>query len=370
MNETLTDQLNKLQTPSPSGATIAKKKKQPFNHGVHKLPSELLLRIFQTGAEIDRATLTKDSCHIGMQDTITVCRYWREIAINCPMLWTHIHITRPGPYHLASLYLTRAGASTLLDITIEMGRRWCGDLSQFAGYASWSRHFEPAGELINFLGSQGAAVSRWKSLSVRAPDIAVLLTFLGLLSAEASPALRFLSCKLSHDKHLIARRYITNLEAHDNGALQLSPFVVSRIEFDYLSWTRVFDLPSPVFSGITELKFTSCPSWCSSSQIQELLLLNPQLEVLSVGTSKPYKWDRIHSIGFNQFILAISRMVDAPALRKISITSFVCTEGQEGDEGIDMGRLFYEGQGTQTLGKHHYPALENLISTTSFTGNI
>ncbi|KAH7325421.1 hypothetical protein B0J17DRAFT_772303 [Rhizoctonia solani] len=366
MSETLTDQLKKRQIPSPNDPTMTKKKRQSFDNGIHKLPSELLLRIFQTGAEIDRATRQKDSCHLGVQDTVTqVCSYWREIAINCPMLWTHIHITRPGPYHLASLYLTRAGASTLLGITIEMRRRWCEDFFQHIRHSYWKYYRDSAAELIVFLASQGAIASRWKSLLVCAPRIDALLTFTGLLSAEATPALRFLSRKLSHNNLFLVKRCIEDLENYNSNALQLSPFAVPRIGFDYLSWNRVFDQPSPVFSRITELKFTSRPSWCSPSQLRDLLLLNPQIEFLSFVDCPSILMTRLNTLKLSTFqylfwILAILRMVDAPALRKLSVTSFVCTEGQEGDEGIDMGRLFYEGQGTPTLGKHHYPILEEL----------
>src|SRR5690348_4302706 len=103
-----------------------------------------------------------------------------------------MHITRPGSHHLASLYLSRVGAVTPLDINIELRTRYY--TSSEIEYDDWKRQREAVPALVKYLVSNGAPVSRWKSLSVCALQPDVLLKFIGIICAEAAPALRFLSC--------------------------------------------------------------------------------------------------------------------------------------------------------------------------------
>ncbi|KAH7325472.1 hypothetical protein B0J17DRAFT_226146 [Rhizoctonia solani] len=333
-----------------SDPEITPRKKQPDDSRVHKLPSELLLRIFLIGEEIDRAARPRELWYLGMQDIVTqVCSHWRDIAVNCPMLWTHIHITRPGPRHLASVYLARAGAVTLLDINIEMRARYYNGLE--IGDDDWKHQRAAVPEILYFLDSCGAPVSRWKSLSVSALEPDVLLKFIGTLCAEAAPALRFLSCRLSRLVSVSSEDRIIRDPQYSSDFYQLSPFVVPSlrcVELDRLPWSYVFDRPPPVFAGLTELRLTSGATLSSPAQLQELLSFNPQLEVLSLSTSdtsyevlnnlepvsQRIRMQQLNTLSVNTIMnlswaLSVLQLIEAPVLKRLSLSSFVSTKAED-----------------------------------------
>ncbi|CAE7100068.1 unnamed protein product [Rhizoctonia solani] len=353
--------------------------------GIHKLPPELLLRIFQAGEASERAAHPKDQSYLGLQDIATqVCGRWRNLAIGCPTLWTYIHVTRPSARALARLYLARAGPGTLLDLDIKIQRGWCE--GQDIGYDDWDSQRVVVQEFLEFLSSHGATVNRWKTLDLCSPEPGVLLGFIGTLSTETAPALRFLSCRLCHHGRSDKGRYLSRQPQHPKNAYQLSPFIVPKFKFDRLSWCCVFDRSSPVFSGLTELRFTSWPSRCSPSQLQALLLLNPQLELLSLGTSDLYKWEilreieffidvesvrmvQLHTLSVETikdlfWVIGVLKLIDAPVLKKLSIAAFVCTEKQEAEVQylcrLPCGPRAMDEEGDSTLGKPRYPYLNEL----------
>ncbi|CAE6523756.1 unnamed protein product [Rhizoctonia solani] len=378
MAEAFVDKFTKL---SEQVYSLEITKQDMCHRGIHKLPPELLLRIFQIGEESERATLPKEQGSTRIQDLATqICSHWRNVAISCPTLWNYIHIIHPGPHYLIARYLARAGPGVLLDLDIKLQCGWCEGLD--VGHDDWESQSKTVAELLGFLASHGASTNRWRSLMICSPEPGRLLEFTGILSAETAPALRFLSCRLCHHGRSNGGRYIRDPQKHNNNALELSPFIVPGFRFDRLSWCCIFNPNSPIFSGMTELKFTSWPSRCSPAQLQELLLLNPQLELLSLGTSDLYLWEppavlrsftdcqsirmpQLHTLTIGTindlyWVVGVLNLIDAPVLRKLSISSFVCTEKYEGAVKYLCRLPCKDEEGDPTLGKPRYPILNEL----------
>ncbi|THV00843.1 hypothetical protein K435DRAFT_818198 [Dendrothele bispora CBS 962.96] len=84
---------------------------------VHRLPSELLATIFITGV-----LEMGDDNPIMVPTLMLVCRYWAEIALDTPILWSKIAISPHDSLEKARRKLTRSKSSPL-DITINFGPR-------------------------------------------------------------------------------------------------------------------------------------------------------------------------------------------------------------------------------------------------------
>jgi hypothetical protein len=82
---------------------------------IHSLPNELLVAIFKAGS------LTKlKRCEIPFPLLVSsICRYWRDVTINTPDIWTNIHISMRRPLKYTLVFLERS-KSSLLDITINV----------------------------------------------------------------------------------------------------------------------------------------------------------------------------------------------------------------------------------------------------------
>lgn len=106
------------------------------------IPTEILVRIFQLGAQLDSEFPIILS---------QVCADWRCIVLQCPFLWTRL---RPdGRYTLFSTMIHRSGKLPV-DINLVLGREFRG--STLASDAAHMR----LSAVVNGIG-------RWRSLSIR-----------------------------------------------------------------------------------------------------------------------------------------------------------------------------------------------------------
>ncbi|KAJ1301541.1 hypothetical protein OPQ81_008789 [Rhizoctonia solani] len=313
---------------------------------INKLPTELLTSIFIIGEKSARNIRPRTSYYIGFQEVIThVCHRWREVAIGCQPLWTYIHITRPSPYHLASLYLLRAGPTRHLDIDLEMRKRFWKAIDIEA--RDWETQLEKVPYLLKFLISHGAVVDRWRSLTVCAKQPEVLYAIIGFVNARPTRALRFFSCRWK------VRGYnsdIEELRSLDYPYLFSESYSFSgpttpnlrRVEFDAIPWGYVFNRPSPIFTGLTKLTLTSSYAPCSPRNLHKLLISNLELEDLSLSISKRAAHEfeneiepdpndfHVHlphlrslsfaTCSFTTWVLCAIERIQAPTLRRLSVS--------------------------------------------------
>ncbi|OBZ65560.1 hypothetical protein A0H81_14409 [Grifola frondosa] len=89
---------------------------------VQSLPTEVLVMIFKAGCRMphpDPVSDSGDPRRIPFPLLVSsVSRYWRDVAINTPSLWTNITIKQTKPLGWVPLCLQRSGGQ-LLDITID-----------------------------------------------------------------------------------------------------------------------------------------------------------------------------------------------------------------------------------------------------------
>ncbi|CAE6529847.1 unnamed protein product [Rhizoctonia solani] len=323
---------------------------------INKLPTELLSRIFTIGEVSDRSTRPRTSWYIGFQETVTnVCHRWREVATRCPTLWTYIHITRPSPYHLISLYLDRAGSGSLLDIDIEMRTRFWRVVAIEAH--DWGTQLHKVPYLLKFLISRGATVDRWRSLTVCAKQPELLYAIIGFINAKPARALQFISCTWKYwrqDSEVeVDDEELRSLEYPHlfSESFSFSPSMMPKlrtVEFNAIPWDYVFGRSPdpPILTGLTSLSLTSAHFPCLVHDLQKLISYNPELEHLSLSISKEaatefynmhevdtvpspepprVRLPKLLSLSFDNggnaaWAMSVFPMIEAPVLRLFSIT--------------------------------------------------
>ncbi|KAI0324425.1 hypothetical protein GY45DRAFT_1331553 [Cubamyces sp. BRFM 1775] len=77
---------------------------------IHSLPVELLTRIFQLGVDSDPIPDEQIRGEPTFEVLVShVCRYWRQIALHTPHLWTTIHFRTRAHMSRGEVYLSRNG---------------------------------------------------------------------------------------------------------------------------------------------------------------------------------------------------------------------------------------------------------------------
>ncbi|KAG8715555.1 hypothetical protein FRC11_003027 [Ceratobasidium sp. 423] len=297
---------------------------------INKLPIELLSHIFGIGEASERSSRPRTCYYIPFQEIITVSMF---------------AIDGGSPYHLVSLYLERSGSTRLLDIDLEMRKRFWRVVA--IETRDWEAQLKKVPYLLKFLISRGATVDRWRSLTVCAKQPEVLYAVIGFVNAQPARALRSLSCRWK------VRGYnsdIEELRSLDYPHLFSDSYSFSApttpelryVEFDAIPWGYVFNRPSPIFTGLKKLTLTSSYAPCSPGNLYKLLTSNPELEELSLGISKraahefqneiepgpddfhvclPY----LRSLSFatsslTTWVLCVIERIEAPALERLSVS--------------------------------------------------
>ena len=61
---------------------------------ISRLPSEILAEVFSF---LSSSTWDKETGYLKWTCVVRVCHRWREIALNYPLLWSHINFTKLTP---------------------------------------------------------------------------------------------------------------------------------------------------------------------------------------------------------------------------------------------------------------------------------
>ncbi|KAH8825336.1 hypothetical protein DL96DRAFT_177833 [Flagelloscypha sp. PMI_526] len=76
---------------------------------VHRVPPEILAKIFELGVQQEE----EDFSCLMVQTVMLVCRFWRDVALDTPTLWTKISVTPHETWKRVRLRLDRSKASPL-----------------------------------------------------------------------------------------------------------------------------------------------------------------------------------------------------------------------------------------------------------------
>jgi hypothetical protein len=138
---------------------------------IHRLPVELIARIFVVGAALearDSPFLLKPGrdCYIppanGFQLHVShVCIRWRQIALSTSCLWSSIRFREPAHLPRAQAYLARCASSTqLLDILVDT----VAPADHIPGITLSTGEFHPIFDIIS------PHVKRWRALFLKVRD--------------------------------------------------------------------------------------------------------------------------------------------------------------------------------------------------------
>lgn len=352
---------------NPSAAGASRRRLQNDARPVNQLPHELLSRIFIIGEEMQRSKRLKvTETYSRFPLIITrVCSQWRHVAINSPLLWSYVHVDRPPPDAITTLYLRRTGTETPLDLDIEMRSSYWGMIG--VDPKDWRRQVDHIPSLLDFLTFTGADTRRWKSLIICVKTPQVFFEFVRTLNAESAPALQFLSCMW---KTGMAARYRREEPQSlsdprifgDPYSLCGSSFPNLRsVELNAIPWRFVFNRhPLSLFTGVVKLNLTAAFDTEPSVNLYNLLSLNLQLEQLcissgmGIGTDACFKSNISHvhlpylrrlevtSYSSTRWSLCVLRTIDAPNLEQLSLS--VGFDSLEGFEVADLSRYIATGK--------------------------
>lgn len=267
-----------------------------------------------------------------------------KVALASPTLWAHIHIREHFDDDDAALWISRAGKDTLLDIEIDILEPYCG--VAFFDITNWGEQELHIARIFKYFCSLKAGPQRWRSISLSVLQPEPLYKFIQLLNKQPAPNLRhFYVCSEpdSNDDEFDEERPLTN--AHYRKGYSLSEHAapnLRHVEFVHVAWKYVFDRPKSLLSGLTRLQLSAGHVLASLPKIQQLLLANPNLELLqiSAGYAGDYEFDRllddqrpssVHLSSLKSLLLEggdnislvwdILSIIDAPSLRRLSLAN-------------------------------------------------
>lgn len=128
---------------------------------IHKLPVELLSRVFIMGTQHDTPypdfpTTNQATFEVAMSH---VCRHWRDIALHTQSLWSTVHFRLQCHMERAEEYFKRGGRH-LIDILVDT----CAEEEYVPEYNLFRREFKPIFDLLQ------PQLHRWRSLSLKVRD--------------------------------------------------------------------------------------------------------------------------------------------------------------------------------------------------------
>lgn len=150
--ESKLEQAVRIQCPSP----------------IHRLPCELLASIFSLGVFPSE----EEEDPLMVPTLMLVSRYWHDIAINSPILWSKIRIGNHNSVEKAARMLERS-KSVPLDITIDFNDRY-------------NREGSISDVLTRAMNLLAPSIRRWKSFHLSVPNRLQANTALSYCVSEAS----------------------------------------------------------------------------------------------------------------------------------------------------------------------------------------
>ncbi|KAH7326871.1 hypothetical protein B0J17DRAFT_680959 [Rhizoctonia solani] len=258
---------------------LVKQERKNNKLAVHRLSAEVLSRIMLIGVESDRRVRCWGSRKVGSQQIAShVCRYWRIVATNTPMLWTFVHIASIVPSYRDVLYLIRAGPTAPLDIAIDL--------------TSNNMKLILLSGMMRAITSQGAQTTRWRSLLVciDKKSSAILSGLLEWLGQNPVPSLQRLYFDFGCNKDSSGSHWPSAATTSPNDIISANAraYLMS-LSSNLLCYELA--LPSAYTFGLTRDMFTNLRELTIIShkimpnELSDLLLSNPQLEYLCLSTA-------------------------------------------------------------------------------------
>lgn len=149
-----------------------------MNSPVQRLPNDLLASIFSIAVLED-----EDEDSITLSNLMFVCRYWREVAINSPMLWTRIVM---GTHHSIDRAILKLDRSRTAPLHV------CLDFSPRMEHGTVSTE-----SIVTAMELVRPAIWRWKTFYLVVPSRPQAHVALSRCKEQA-PQLEVLSVRVSH----------------------------------------------------------------------------------------------------------------------------------------------------------------------------
>ena len=214
-----------------------------------------------------------------------VCRFWRDVALNMPSLWTNLDFTEGPPFMKSSVWIQRS-QNLPLDIHIDCGGSDDDDDDDETSTVSeFSDSIASTEDLIVVLDLIVPHVARWRSLRVAVESYDYMhLTLTWLSKCPAAPQLECLH--LSHHDDADTSELFQPEHLRDF----FLPFHGIAPKLHYVNlWGVHIMWSAPFLSGLTDLELAYhsrdvSPSWEDFSRI---LRNSPNLDTLGLCMSGP-----------------------------------------------------------------------------------
>lgn len=341
-----------METAAFSEEARAKREEENNRIWINKLPNEILSRIFIIGEEMDQAddneandedSNDEEGPDIEFQELVTqVCRRWRTVAVNTPMLWTYITLSKPTPHRRAraALFLERSGSTIPLEVEIDITESsFNPDNEEFDS----ELQARLVCEALEFIVSHGGRPSRWARLAVWFDTSSAMFAVIDFIASAALDNLRKLSLVNTFVDPLLAEDLATEaLRKRDLGEsvmFKTPPPIFHELELVGIPSNFFFAHEGrPLVSNLTHLDLGSLVSLPPLTGLRDLFLNSPQLESLCLDMgmiettdfqSEPpasirVNLSRLRRLSLQEPIsvtwgLSVLQMIDAPRLEGLSL---------------------------------------------------
>ena len=269
-----------------------------MNSPVQRLPNDLLASIFSIAVLEE-----EDEDSITLSNLMLVCRWWREVAINSPMLWTRIVM---GTHHSVDRAILKLDRSRTAPIHV------CLDFSPRMEHGTVSTE-----SIVTAMELVRPAIWRWKTFHLVVPSRPQAHVALSRCKEQA-PQLEILSVRVSHsmqEDHY--SKAPLPLFERTTPRLRASSFTSFNFGWDLalLSNLRVLKLGG-YWNGFSPSVDTLLKTLRSCPQLEELVLRNMSdvdPDNCTTSISEPSEHD--------DYVLARAsdtRPISLPRLRKAS----------------------------------------------------
>lgn len=171
----------------------ASQRAEPIPTTQRALPRQVLAAIFVAGYHAS----SPSPFDIPFEIKITqVCRQWRAIATNLPLLWSRISASLQKPTSIINKYLIRSG-TLLLDLHLDVGQR----------YSSRTSH----ALLEDLYGTFSPHINRWRRLYIGYDSTYHLYALLQCLTKASAPRLETIQIRRAPPDEFFYEEHIPEL---------------------------------------------------------------------------------------------------------------------------------------------------------------
>lgn len=251
----------------------------------------------------------------------------------------------PPPNPIASLYLARSGPIVPLELDIRLYSKYWEKIE--IDPKDYRRQVSHLPKLFNFLVSNGAHPSRWRSLFLNSSQLRIVFCFIKFMNEMTVPVLQLLSCRwdptgLGLGLPRSERRNLANRRLFgDCYSLSGSSFPNLRnVHLITIPWRFVFDRPAPLLTDLVSLTLSAAFEYrlVLPSKVYSLLSRNTRLECLRIDSGfTPSSFPPIPLFSSRvcltllwrltitiftsaRWILVVMHVIDAPNLEHLTLT--------------------------------------------------